>query len=289
MTKNAKLFTIIVGLLAFLGYGSFFIVEQKEQAIVLQFGEFVPPVRSEPGLYFKLPYFLQDVIKYDKRILEVNLKPKTLPDVNQKQVIIDAFVKYKITDPVKFYRAVQNYPRLSREVDSILMASLKNTLGQIEFQELLSEKRQEVMQNIRGTVINKAEEFGVDIVDLRIRRADLPEANANSIFQRMIAEREKEAREFRSEGQEQSKIIMSKAEKERTIMLAEAKKKAEILRGEGDARATKIFADSYGKDINFFNFYKTMQAYKESLDKDNTSFVLSPDSDFMRFFEKLDR
>jgi len=285
MTKNARILVIILGFIAFIAYGSFYIVEQNQQAIVLQFGEY-KSTKEEPGLYVKAPYFFQDIIKYDKRILEVNLKPKTLPDVNQKQVIIDAFIKCRINDPLKFYRSVRSYNGLFREVDSILMASLKNTVGKIPFQDLLTEKRQSVMGNIQKTVIDKADDFGVKIVDLRIRRADLPEENTNSIFKRMIAEREKEAREFRAEGEEQSKIIMSKADKERTIMLAEAKKTSEILRGEGDGQATKIFADSYGKDVEFFNFYRTMEAYKSSMADKDTSFVLSPDSDFMKFFDK---
>lgn len=288
MDKKVKTLLVVIAILIALINGSFFIINQKEQAIVLQFGEFVD-TKNEPGLYFKLPYFMQDVIKYDKRILEVNLDPKTLPDINQKQVSIDAFVKYRIVDPIKFYKSVKSYTGLYREVDSILMASLKNTIGKIKFHDLLTDKRSEIMGNIRDTVFSKAEEFGVKIHDLRIMRADLPEENTNSIFKRMIAEREKEAKEFRSEGEEQSKIIMSKAEKERTILLAEAKKKSEIIRGEGEATATKIFAKSYGKDIKFFDFYRTMQAYKDSMSGSDTSLILSPDSDFLKFFKKLDK
>jgi len=288
LDKKSKTFLISLAVVFIIAAGSFFIVEQHEQAIVLQFGEFVE-AKNEPGLYLKMPYFLQDIIKYDKRILEVNLDPKTLPDVNQKQVIIDAFVKYRVIDPITFYRSVKSYSGLYREVDSILMASLKNTVGQIPFQDLLSERRSAVMGEIRDTIFSKAEEFGVKIHDLRIMRADLPQENTNSIFKRMIAEREKEAREFRSEGEEQSKIIMSAAEKERTILLAEAKKKSEITRGEGEAVATKIFADSYGKDLKFFEFYRTMEAYKRSMSDNDTSLILSPDSDFLKFFKELEK
>lgn len=285
MTQKTKNILLTLAALLVLLYGSMYIVDQKQQVIVLQFGEFVDN-KNEPGLYFKLPYFLQDIVTYDKRILEVHLQPKTLPDVNQKQVIIDAFVKYRIVEPIKFYKTVQNYRGLYREVDSILMASLKNTMGQIPFQDLLSEKRSKIMENIRETISDKAKEFGVTIKDLRIVKADLPQENTNSIFKRMITEREKEAKEFRSEGQEQSQIIMSTAEKERTILLAEAKRQAEIIRGEGEAKATKIFAESYGKDINFFEFYKSMQAYQEAMDKEDTSFILSPDNEFLKFFKE---
>ncbi len=289
LTQEAKIFAIILGAVLFLIYGSVYIVAQHEQAILLQFGKPVGEIKSKPGLYVKAPFFLQDVVKYDKRILEVNLDPKTLPDVKQKQVSVDAFVKYKITDALKFYQTVQNYNGLYQKVDSIMMASLKNTLGRIQFQDLLSDKRKSVMNEIKINVSDKAREFGVKIVDLRIRRADLPRENLNSIFNRMIAEREKEAREFRAEGEEQAKEIMSRAEKERTIILAEAKRKSEILRGEGDAEASKIFAESYGKDADFFGFYRSMQAYKESLKNGDTSVVLSPDSEFLQYFRSLEQ
>ncbi len=287
-TPQAKILAFVLVLTVVLLNGSLFIVQQNEQAIVLQFGKPMGAIRSNPGLNFKLPYFLQDVVKYDKRILEVNLAPKTLPDVNQKQVTIDAFVKYKIVDPLKFYQSVQTYAGLDQKVDSIMMASLKNTVGRIEFQELLSEKRKEVMGKIRKNIFDKADEFGVEIVDLRIMRADLPPENLNSIFKRMIAEREKEAKEYRARGEEEAKIIMSHAEKERTIALAEAGKKSDILKGEGEAEATRIFAESFGQDADFFTFYRTMQAYRKSINKNDTSFVLSPDSDFLRYFRTIE-
>lgn len=285
-TKNAKILLASLIILAIIINGSVFIVKQNEQALVLQFGKPVGDVVSEPGLYFKMPYFIQEVIKYDKRILEVNLDPKTLPDVNQKQVNIDAFVKYKIDNALKFYQTVQTYRGLDQKVDSILMAGLKNIIGQISFQDLLSEKRSVVMRNIQENIKDKADEFGVDVIDLRIVRADLPEQNANSIFNRMIAEREKEAREYRARGEEKAKNIMARAEKERTILLAEAKKEAETTRGEGDAKAVKIYANAYGKDVEFFNFYKSMQAYKKVVRQDNTSMILSPDSEFLKYIKK---
>lgn len=288
LTKEAKIFASILALIVFIFIGSFFVVEQQEQAIVLQFGEPVS-TKTEPGLYFKLPYFLQDVVKYDKRILDVNLSPKTLPDINQKQVIIDAFVKYRITNALKFYRSVSNYAGLSREVDSILMAALKNTIGNIQFQDLLSEKRSRIMADIKANVSGKASEFGVEIIDLRIVRADLPEENVNSIFKRMIAEREKEAREYRSEGDEEAKKITSTAEKDRTVLLAEARKQSEILRGEGDGEASKIFAQSFGRDADFYSFYRTMQAYRESMKSSDTRMVLSPDSEFFKYLENLQK
>lgn len=287
-TPQAKILAVIIGFIAILAYGSVFVVQQYEQAIVLQFGKPIGEIKKEPGLYFKMPYFLQDIVKYDSRILEVNLAPKTLPDVNQKQVSIDAFVKYRITDPLKFYQSVQTYAGLDQKVDSIMMASLKNTVGRIEFQELLSEKRKEVMGKIRSNIFDKADEFGVEIVDLRIMRADLPQENLNSIFKRMIAEREKEAKEFRARGEEEANVIRSKAEKERTIVLADAGKQSDILKGEGEAEATKIFAESFGKDADFFTFYRTMQAYRKSIKKNDTSMVLSPDSDFLQYFRTIE-
>ncbi len=287
-TKDAKIFAGVITAIFFLLYGSFYVVEQQDQAIVLQFGQ-PKEVKTQPGLYLKLPYFLQDVVKYDKRILDINLQPKTIPDINQKQVIIDAFIKYKIIDPLKFYKTVGGYAGLSREADSILMASLKNAIGSIPFQNLLSENRSQIMNEIKNNVSAKASEFGVQIVDLRIVRADLPEENINSIFNRMIAEREKEAKEFRAEGEEQASRITSGADKERTILIADARRQSEIIRGEGDGEASKIFAQSFGKDIDFFTFYRTMQAYRESLKASDTRMVLSPDSDFLRYLERLER
>ena len=225
-------------------------------------------------------------MKFDKRILEVNLEPKTLPDVQQKQVIIDAFVKYKITDALKFYQTVQTYAGLAQKVDSILMASLKNTIGKISFQDLLSEKRSKVMKEIKSGIGDKADEFGVEIIDLRIVRADLPEQNINSIFNRMISEREKEAREYRAQGEEEAKNIMARAEKQQTILVAEAKKQAEISRGEGDAEAARIYAQAYNKDPEFYNFYKSMEVYKEVINKENTQFILSPNNDFLKYINK---
>ena len=287
-TKEAKIIGTILALVTLLLMGGFFVVEQQEQAIVLQFGEPVS-VKKEPGLYLKLPYFLQDVIKYDKRILDVNLQPKTIPDVNQKQVIIDAFIKYRITDPLKFYKTVGGYTGLAREADSILMASLKNAIGSIPFQNLLSQNRTAIMGSIKNNVSDKADEFGVEIVDLRIVRADLPDENINSIFNRMIAEREKEAKEYRAEGEEEARKITAGADKDRTILLATARSQSEILRGEGEGEASKIFAQSFGKDIDFFTFYRTMQAYRGSIKSSDTTMVLSPDSDFLKYLERLEK
>jgi membrane protease subunit HflC len=288
LTKDAKIFGGFIAIIFFLLYGSIYVVEQNEQAIILQFGEPVAQ-KNEPGLFLKLPFFLQDVIKYDKRILDVNLQPKTLPDINQKQVIIDAFVKYQITDPLKFYRTVGGYAGLSREVDSILMASLKNTIGNIQFQDLLSQKRSSIMSEIKNNVRAKAGEFGVKIVDLRIVRADLPQENVNSIFKRMIAEREKEAKEYRAQGEEEAKKITSTAEKDRTVLLAEARKNSEILRGEGDGEASKIFAQSFGRDADFYSFYRTMQVYRSSIKSSDTTMVLSPNSEFLKYLDNLQK
>ncbi len=288
LTKEAKIIGAVLGLVVLLFVGSFYVVEQQEQAIVLQFGEPVA-TKTEPGLYFKLPFFLQEVTKFDKRILDVNLQPKTLPDVNQKQVIIDAFVKYRITDPLKFYKTVRTYSGLSREVDSILMAALKNTIGNIQFQDLLSDKRSSIMSDIKNNVSGKAGEFGVKIVDLRIVRSDLPEENINSIFKRMIAEREKEAREYRAQGDEEAKKITSTAEKNRTVLLAEARKNSEILRGEGDGEASAIFAKSFGRDADFYSFYRTMQVYRSSIKAADTTMVLSPNSEFLKYLDNLQK
>jgi membrane protease subunit HflC len=280
--KINLMISAIIGLLI-ISTGSLFVVNQNEQALLLQFGNPVG-VKKEPGIYVKWPFMFESVLKFEKRILDYNGEPKSVFDKDQKPISIDSFAKYKIVDPLKFYQRVRNEQGINRILDSVVESRLREILGRIPFSNLLSADRNAVMGEIKTNVANSVKDFGVEIVDVRIMRADLPEKNANAVFERMIAEREKEAREYRAQGAEEAKRITSKADKERTILLAEAKKKAEITRGEGDAEATKTFAESYGKDISFFEFYRTMEAYKQSIKKDDTSMVLSPDSEFMKYF-----
>jgi membrane protease subunit HflC len=282
----------------FVAINSMFVVSQTEQALILQFGK---PVREikEAGLNFKMPFF-QNVEYFDKRLLDFDSESNEVIAADQKRLIVDSFVRYRITDPLRFKQTVGNEMTMRSRLNSILESSLRQVLGSVPLSAVLSEKRAEIMEDIRnlvnmqamGTKVEGGAEnitkggFGVEVVDVRIKRADLPPANSEGIYKRMQTEREREAKEFRAKGSEDAQKIRSQADKERTIILAEAKKKAEITQGEGDAAATKIFADSFGQDQDFFQFYRSMQAYKNTLDKKDTTLIMSPDNEFLKFMEK---
>lgn len=286
----------LVGVLFVLS-NSLFVVNQTQQALVLQFGK---PVRVEqkPGLKFKIP-FVQNVEFYDARLLDFDAESKEVIAADQKRLIVDAFVRYRITDPLRFKQTVADERNMRSRLNSILESSLRQVIGEVPLSAVISEKRSETMDQIkalvnaqaRGQKTEGADEnvmrggFGIEVVDVRIKRADLPAANSEGIYKRMQTEREREAKEFRAKGAEDAQKIRSQADKERTIILADARKQSEIVRGEGDQLATKIFADSFGKDEQFFKFYRSMQAYKKTLNKDDTTMVLSPNSDFLRYLE----
>ena len=285
----------VVGVIAL--NASLFVVSQTNQALVLQFGK---PVRVEqdPGLKFKMP-FVQNVEFYDKRLIDFDAESKEVIAADQKRLIVDAFVRYRITDPLRFKQTVADEMTMRSRLNAILESSLRQVIGGLPLSEVISEQRAEIMQSIknlvnaqaRGIPVEGAENvtkggFGIEVVDVRIKRADLPPANSEGIYKRMQTEREQEAAEFRAKGAEDAQKIRSQADKERTILLAEARRKAEILRGEGDSAATKIFAASFGQDEEFFNFYRTMQAYKKTLSQDDTTLILSPDSDFLKYIDK---
>lgn len=286
-----KIAIISFAVLFFLGLGSVFTVNQNEQALVLQFGNPIKVVNApaagkaeEPGLKFKLPYFFEDVIKFDKRVLDFDLDAKEVIASDQKRLIVDAFAKYKIVDPLKFYQTVRDERGIQSRLNSILDSRLREVLGSVPLSTLLTGERATIMRNIKNNVNKELASFGVDVVDVRIMRADLPEANSQAIFRRMQTEREREAKEFRSQGDEQALRIKSTAEKDRTVLIAEAEKKSQTLRGEGDALATKIYADAFNRDPEFFAFYRSMQAYRATMTKDDTTVVLSPGSEYLKYF-----
>ncbi|MEK6747245.1 MAG: protease modulator HflC [Pseudomonadota bacterium] len=298
-----KLFSVggaLIAVALFLFLNSAFIVKQTEQALVMQFGKFVREEKNA-GIYFKTP-FLQNVEYFDKRLLDFDANPNEVIAADQKRLIVDAFIRYKITNPLLFKQTVGNEMTMRSRLNSILESSLRQVLGSVPLSAVLSEKRAEIMSDIRnlvnlqamGAKVEGTTEtasiatggFGIEVVDVRIKRADLPPANSEGIYKRMQTEREREAKEFRAKGSEDAQKIRSQADKERTILLAEAKKKAEITRGEGDGTATKIFADSFGKDEEFFQFYRSMQAYKKTLDKKDTTIMMSPDNEFLQYMEK---
>jgi len=284
---NPKRTVIIIFLfLLFLtAYGSMFVVHQVQQVLVLQFGD-PKRVIKEPGLKFKLP-LIQNTVDYDKRILDYDLPVEEIIASDQKRLVVDPFARYKILDPLKFYQTVRNENGIRNRLNSIIIAALRRVVGGVKLSSLLTDKRQSIMSDIRDEVNREAQRFGIEVIDVRIRRADLPEANSLAIFDRMKSEREKEAREYRAQGQEASKRIRSIADRDKTVILANASKKGQILKGEGDSQSIKIYANAFKKDPEFFMFYRSMQAYKESLSDESTTMVLSPNSDFFKYFNNI--
>ena len=277
-----KIILPLILVIAAAAFFSIFIVKEVNQAIVLQFGD---PKRiiTKPGLNFKLP-FIQNVVFLDKRILNLDAPPEEVIASDQKRLIVDAFARFQIIDPLKFYISVGNERVARSRLSTIINSRIRSVLGTQRLQTLLSEDRTKQMALIQEGVNNEAEKFGIKIIDVRIKRADLPQANSDAIFARMQTERNREAKEFRAKGAEMAVTITSTADKEVTVILADAQKKSEIMKGEGDGQRNKIFADAFGQDPQFFAFYRAMQAYEKALIGGETSLVLSPDSEFFKFF-----
>ena len=282
-----KILLPVVGFIAVVAFFSIFIVKEVNQAIVLQFGD-PKKIILKPGLNFKLP-FIQNVVFLDKRILNLDAPPEEVIASDQKRLIVDAFARFQIVDPLKFYISVGNERVARSRLSTIINSRIRSVLGTQRLQTLLSEDRTKQMSLIQEGVNNEAEKFGIKIIDVRIKRADLPQANSDAIFARMQTERNREAKEFRAKGAEMAITITSTADKEVTVILAEAQKKSEIMKGEGDGKRNKIFADAFGQDPEFFAFYRAMQAYENALIGGETSLVLSPDSEFFKFFGNINK
>lgn len=290
---------------------AFFVVNQTEQALVLRFGKPVNIIR-EPGLKFKVP-MIDAVEKFDRRTLVFNAEPMTVILRDQDRLIVDAFVAYRIVDPLKFYQAVRSERIMNMRLESILEKAVRDIMGREDLNTLLTPKRSEIMGNIRDTVFELASGerelpedavkdkktptnaptivtpragFGIEVEDVRIMRTDLPKETSDPIYNRMRSDRQKVAEKFRAEGRKESQIIRSEAEKQRTITLAEAEKRAAMIRGEGDGTASKIYADAFGQDKEFYAFYRTMQAYRNTLKKDDTTVILSPSSEFLHYMDR---
>ncbi|MDX2104042.1 MAG: protease modulator HflC [Alphaproteobacteria bacterium] len=261
---------------------SLFVVEQTQQALVLQFGE-PRRVIKDPGLKFKVP-FVQQVITYDSRMLDVDPPPESIILVDQSRLVADSYARYRIVEPLIFYQTVNNEVNARGRLNGIINSSMRRVLGGYTLSALLSPERDRIMSEIQVEVNEGSRRFGIEIVDVRLRRADLPQETSSSVFDRMRSEREREAREFRAQGQEAAQRIRSAAERERTVLLAEAQREAQVARGEGDAQAIRIYAEAFGRNPEFFSFYRSMQAYREALGNGDTTMVLSPDHDFFRYF-----
>ncbi|MDJ1304692.1 MAG: protease modulator HflC [Candidatus Midichloria sp.] len=283
-----KMYQIIGALLLFLGVmvNSVYILDQRQTALVLQFGE---PVRQEltPGLKFKIP-LMQNVIKFDKRIQHLTFSPgdaSELMALDQKTMKLDAFAKYRITNPLKFYQSVQNDQKLKMRIGSVIESSVREVVGTFPFIDVLGSKRTVITNKITELVKKQAENFGINIIDVRIVRVNLPDKARDAVYNRMRTDRLKEAKEIRAQGAEEALAIKANADKEKTIILAEAKKQSEILKGNGDAASIKIFSSAVNSDPEFFSFYRSLEAYKNTF-KPNTSIVLSSDSPFMKYFNE---
>ena len=283
--KLGKFLIPVLVVAGFAIYLSLFVVKEINQAIVLQFGD-PKKVITKPGLQVKIP-FIQNVVFLDRRILNLDAPPEEVIASDQKRLIVDAYARFKIIDPLKFYVSVGDERVARSRLSTIINSRIRSVLGKQSLATLLSEDRTKQMAIIQEGVNTEAQNFGIEIIDVRIKRADLPQANSEAIYKRMQTEREREAKEFRAKGAEMAAEITANADKEVTVILANAEKTSQILKGEGDGTRNKIFADAFGRDPEFFAFYRAMQAYEKALIGGETSLILSPDSEFFKFFGNI--
>lgn len=280
--KTTALLPAVLILALVLLMQSLFIVDEREQVLVLQFGEPVA-THEDPGLKAKIP-FIQNVKVFDKRVLDLDPAPAQVILSDQKRIVVDTFARYRIVDMLEFHKSLQSEQQAGTRLSTIINSAMRSAMGKTTLAALLSEKRSDIMEDITKQVNDEVSRFGIKIVDIRIGRADMLEQTTQSIFARMRTEREREAAEFRAQGQEQAQEIRSKADKERTVLLAEAEMTAQKTRGQGDEMAIKIYADAFRRDPEFYSFYRTMEAYRQSLANNETTLILNPEGDFFRFF-----
>ena len=272
----------LVVLALIVAYGTLFTVYQTRQALVVRLGE---PVRviTEPGLHYKIP-LIDSVITIDKRILDLENPAQEVIASDQKRLVVDAFARYRIKDVLKFYQTVGNVEFANSQLSILLNSALRRVLGEATLTQVVRDQREHLMARVRDQLNTEAQAFGIAVVDVRIRRADLPEQNSQAVYQRMQTERQQEAAQYRAEGAQKAQEIRAKADRDVTVLLAEAQSKGERTRGEGDGERNRIFADAYGRDPDFFAFYRSMQAYEAGLRANDTRMLLKPDSEFFRFF-----
>jgi membrane protease subunit HflC len=283
MDRRWTVVLLVLGLLFATWKLVFFTVPQWMQAVVVQLGEPVRTIR-EPGLYAKVP-FVQEVLYFDRRILDYDAQPREVLTVDKQQLLIDNYARVRILDPLQFYRTVRNEPGAQSRLDDILYSNVRETLGRHTLREIVSEKRTELLAQVTKRSDENARGYGIEVIDVRIKRADLPEKNEQNVFSRMRTERERLAKKFRAEGEEEARKITSGADKEVRILMADARRQADIERGTGDALAVKIFADAYGRDPGFYEFVRTLEAYRKTIGE-GTTLILSPSSDFFRLLKE---
>ena len=273
---------VILAVLLFLGYSSVFTVSPTQQALVLRLGNPQQP-RTQPGLHFKMP-IVDNVVYIDKRILDLEAPAQEVIASDQKRLVVDAFARYRIKDPLRYYQTLGSSLAANSQLAIILNSALRRVLGEATFTHVVRDERAGLMNRIRELVDKEAANYGIEVVDVRIRRADLPEANSQAVYQRMQTERQREAAEFRAQGSQRGQEIRSRADREVTVLIADAQSKAEQIRGEGDAQRNQIFASAFNRDPDFFAFYRSMQAYETGLKPNDTKLLLKPDSSFFRYF-----
>lgn len=275
---------IVAGIAALTLYAAAFTVHQTQQALVFQFGRIVRDPITAPGLYWKIP-FVQNVIMIDKRILDLELPEQEVIAADQKRLVVDAFTRYRITDPLRFYQAVNNVTGANLRLTAIVNSTVRSVLADASFASVVRTERSQLMHKIRDDVNRQAQGLGIEVVDVRLRRADLPAQNSQAVFQRMQTERQREAADIRAQGSQFSQTIRAKADRDVTVIRADAFRRSEELRGEGDAERNRILAEAFNRDPEFFAFYRSMQAYEVGLKPSETRMVITPDSPFFRFFQ----
>ncbi len=281
----SALFVIILIAAAATVYFSVFFVHQTEQAMVLRFGEFKKIIKK-PGLHWKIP--VAETVKFfDKRILDLDIAPKELPALDQKRLVVDAFARFKITKPLEFYKTLRNEAHAREQLGQVFDNELRKAIGASTFTDVVRDKRDVLMKEILAKLNSEAESqsYGIEVVDVRTKRVDLPEQNSEAIYRRMQTERQREAAEFRAEGNAAANRIRATADKEAVVIKADATNKGQQIRGDGDAQRNAIFAKAFGRDVNFFGFYRSMQAYEKGLNPGDTRMLISPDSDFFKYFK----
>lgn len=282
MRNALALLLALVALVALAAYTSLFTVQQTKQALVIRLGE---PIRTitEPGLHAKWP-FVDNVITVDNRILDLENAAQELFASDQRRLVVDAFARYRITDVLAFYKTVGSVDGANARLASLLTGALRRVLGEVTLIQVVRDDRAALMGRVRDQLDREARSFGIEVVDVRIRRADLPDQNSQAVYARMQAERKRQAETLRAEGRQKSQEIRAKADRDVTVTVAEAQSRAEQIRGQGDAERNRIFAEAYGRDPDFFSFYRSMQAYEQGLKSGDTRLVLRPDSDFFKYF-----
>ena len=282
MSGKAIIAIVLATVAAFVLYGSVFLVYPYEQAVITQFGRIERAVR-DPGVYLKIP-FIQRVEYLDKRARSLEQSEREVIASDKKRLVIDSFARYRIVDPILFKQKVKTLANLESQLNGFMDSSLRDGAADLGFREIVRDKRDELVQAIRDSVNVKTARLGVEVVDYRVRRADLPKENSEAVYRQMQTERQQEANGIRADGEKLARQIRSRADRDATVIVANAKRDSEIKRGEGDAERNGIFAAAYGKDPKFFEFYRSMQAYENSLAKGDTRLVLSPEGEFFNFF-----